>query len=183
MMLVRGQYSPEHWHLHVIHFREMSSSSQILGQTRSSESKTRAEVCFRDIELSVAADEIHDFEGIDLQRLAEPRSLVRKSYFEGVKVVAAILDHFCRPDRRGIELARQMSEDASQLYRRGFRVCADDCVRRFVVILDRRALTQELGLEAHVKIDALLLPGGGLDGRAEHFLDGAGDKRLPEHDY
>src|SRR5215469_17746084 len=133
MMLVRGQHGPEHWHLHVVHFREMSSSSQILGQTRSSESKTRAEVCLRDVELSVAADEIHDFEGIDPQRLAEPRGLVRKGDFEGVKVVAAIFDHFCRSDRRGIELARQMSEDAPQLYRGGFCVCTDDRVRRFVV--------------------------------------------------
>src|SRR5215472_4137240 len=183
MMLVRGQYRPEHRNLHVVHFCEMRGGPQVLGQTRSAKGKPGPKVCLRDIELSVAADEIHDFEGIDLQRLAEPRSLVRESYFEGVKVVAAILDHFCRSDRRGIELARQMSEDPPQLYGRGFCVCTDDRVRRFVVILDRRALAQELGLEAHVEIDTLLLPRGGLDGRTEHFLDGAGDERRPKHDH
>ena len=54
--------------------------------------------------MPVLAYQVHHLKGVDAERLAQARGLVGERNLEGVKVVAAILDHFRCPDRCDVEL-------------------------------------------------------------------------------
>ena len=71
------------------------------------------------------------------------------------KLLQQYFDHLRRAYRRRVELARQVAEQPSQRSTGSSRGGADDRERRLVVVADRRALAQELGLEAQVEIDAV----------------------------
>ena len=182
MRAVRGHDAPMHRQLDVAHLGQVVRGAQILRQARSAEREARPQIRRRDVELAVAADEIHHLERVDAHRLADPGRLVRESDLEGVEVVAAVFDHLGGADGRRDELARQVPEEIAQPGDRSFGIRADDGERRLVVVAYRRPLAQELGLEADVEVDAVLLAGLGLDDRAQHVLDGAGDERRAKHE-
>ena len=115
---------------------------------RQPERKARFEIRLRNIELRVSAHKLHNLERVDRQCLAQSRRLVGEGYFECVEIVTAILDHFGGADGSLVELAGQMSKDASQFHRGRICVRPYDGERRLVVIPDRRSFAHELRLEA-----------------------------------
>jgi hypothetical protein len=151
--------------------------TQVLGQARAAEGKAGFQIGTRDVELRVLAHQIHDLEGVDAQRLAQARRFIGEGDLERVEVVAAVLHHLGRSHRGLKKLARQVVEERSQSIHRRRVVGTHHGERRFVVVADRRAFTQELGLETQEESHAVLLAGGLLDDRAQHILDRSGHQR------
>ena len=156
--------------------------TQVLGQAGAAERKPRLQVGARDVELRVPAQQVHHFERIGAQRLAQARGFVGERDLQRVEVVAAVLDRLRRAHRGHVEVAGQMSEQAPQHLRGVIAVGADDGERRMVVVADRRSLAQELRLEADVEVLAFALAGGFLHQRAQHALHRARHEGRAEHE-
>ena len=161
---------------------QMQRRAQVLGQARAAEREARLQVGARDVELRVAAHQVHHLERIDAQRFAQSRGFVGERDLQRVEVVAAVLDHLRRAHRRHVEVARQVAEQSPQHLRCVIAAGADDRERRVVVVADRRAFAQELRLEADVEVPALLLAGGFLHQRAQHALHRARHQGRAEHE-
>src|SRR5436190_21052271 len=99
-----------------------------------------------------------------------------------MEVIATVLDHLRRPDRRCVQLAWQMREQPPQRIDRDRRAGADDRVRGRVEIADRRALAQEFRLEAEMKIDAVALARFAFHDRAQRIFHRARDERRAKYE-
>ena len=179
--LVAGQDGIQHGQLHVALLGQVRRGAQVLGQAAAAEGEAGLEVSLADVELRVLAHQVHDFESVDAQRTAQPRGFIREGDLQRMKIVAGVLHHLGRAHRGADELARQVAEQCFQPLGRGFMVGADDGERRLVVVADRAALAQELGLEAQEEVDAVLLARLALDDRAQHVFHGAGHDGAAEH--
>jgi hypothetical protein len=70
---------------------------QVFRQARPPECEARAEVCRRNIELPVFAEEPHYFVAIHAQRFTDVADLVRKADFDAVKAIAGVFHHLGHP--------------------------------------------------------------------------------------
>ena len=111
---VRRQDAGEHRQLDVVRLGQVHGRAQVLGQARAAEREARLQVGRRDVELRVLADQVHHLEGVDAERLAQPRRLVGERDLQRVEVVAAVLHHLGRAHRGHDELARQVPEQRAQ---------------------------------------------------------------------
>ena len=159
----------------------MAEGSQVLREARATEGEAGLEVGSRDVQSGVLREESHDLMRVDLERLADPPHLVGERDLERVERVAAVLEHLRGPDRADLELSRQMREGLTHESDGSWRVCADHGERRIVVVMDRRAFPEKLGLEAHVKCHAPGLPGVPLEERQDPLLERAGQHGGAKH--
>ena len=110
---------------------------------------------------------------IDTQRLSDATHFVCKSDLQCVESITCVLEHFGSPDRGAHELARQIAEHALQHLEAVVVGGAHHRKGRIVVVADRRAFAQELGLKAEAEIPAGLETRRFLDRRLDHAFDGA----------
>ncbi|HXV75023.1 MAG TPA: hypothetical protein VD788_01800 [Candidatus Polarisedimenticolaceae bacterium] len=146
---------------------------QVLRQTRATEREPRLEIGRRDVELPVVADQRHDRMRVDADGLADSPDLVGEGDLQRVEGVAGVLQHLGGRDRGADELARQVPEQLAQQILRTLSVDADDGERRAIVILDRRAFAEELGLKAEAEAHAGGHSGVLLDQRPDQLVDRA----------
>jgi hypothetical protein len=161
---------------------QVGGRAQVLGQAGTAEGKAGLEVGLRDVELRVLAHQVHHLEGIDAQRVAQPGGFVGEGDLERVEVVAAVLHHLGRTHRGLDEAARQLAEQLAQRSTGKGMVGADDGERRLVVVADRRAFAQELGLESRGGSPRRPSCPTALDDRAQHVFDGTRHQRRAEDD-
>jgi hypothetical protein len=87
-----------------------------------------------------------------MQRFTEPGGLVGERNLQRVEIVAAVFDHLGRAYGGRIEFTVKMAKQLAHLGDRRLRVCARNRERWFVVVSDRCAFAEELGLKADIEV-------------------------------
>ena len=122
----------------------------VLRKARAAERETRTEILGRNIELAVAAEDVHHFAAVDPDRLADAADLVRKCDLERVPGVVGVFHHF-----RSLEIGHgDRHVDAGVHLRQHFSGAVvtgrEHDLRRAVKIGDRRAFAQEFREKARI---------------------------------
>jgi hypothetical protein len=165
-----------------VDLRQVGGRSQVLWQAGTAEGKSGPEIGSRDVELRVLADQIHDLEGIDAERVAKAGGFIGEGDLEGMEIVATVFHHLGRTDRGFDEATGQLAEQLAQALDRKGVIGTDDGKGRLVVIANRRAFAQKLRLEAEKKTLAVLLSRLRFDDRPQYVLDRTRHQRRAEDD-
>ncbi len=162
-------------------FRLVEQRAQVLGQAGAAERKTRLQVGRRQIELGVAAEEIHHPVAVDLERLAQRADLVGEAHFQRVPGVVGVLHQLGGLDVGARERRREIGEQARRQVAAGAVQLADDGLGRVEEIVHRGAFAQEFRVEADAEIDAGAPPRAALERRQHQAAHGAGHQRAAHH--
>ena len=117
---------------------------------------------------------------VDIDRLADIADFVGKTDLQRVPGIVGVLHHFSRfdagPDHRAGHVGKQRGDDVTAR----LAEFADDRLGRMVVIVDRRAFTQELRIDADAEIGPGLLARTSFQRRNDDFAHRAGQHRAAE---
>ena len=143
----------------------MHDGAGVLGQARAAEGEAGLEINRRDVELGVAAEDVHHRVAVDAGRLAHIADLVAEADLERVPHIVGIFDHLAGLDRGGDERRLDAVIELRSAGRCGRRVGADHRHRRLVEILDRATFAQELRIVHDGEMLAGAASRGALEGR------------------
>ena len=126
--------------------------AHVLRQARPAEREARPQVCGRDVELRVGAEELHELPAVHPHRLANAPDLVREADLQCVERVARELQELGLLDRDLVDgcvdaLVRGGDHLAGTFVER-----ADDGVRRRIEILHGARLAQELRVHGEPEV-------------------------------
>src|SRR5262249_9323165 len=93
LRLIAREDGVENRRFEVVRFSLICKSPQILWQARAAKGKTRHEIRARNIQLSILAENVHDFMGIHTKDLAEIADLIGEANLQRVPTVVDVLDH------------------------------------------------------------------------------------------
>src|SRR3954469_5326439 len=157
--------------------------AHVLRQARSAERKPRLQVIRRQVQLLVAAKNVHHFVAVDLELLAQVADLVREHHLQRVPGVARVLHHLgdtdAGADQRRVDRLIQRDGAAGV----GGVVVADQSQRRLAEILERRALAEELGVDRHAEAVAVFLARGAFERGDDHAVRGPRQHRGANDDH
>ena len=110
MDLVGAQNAGQHRQFDARLIGQVGGGAQIFRQARATEREARLQVGLRNIQLRVAADQVHHFQRIDAQRIAQTGGFVGEGDLQCMEVVAAVLHHLGGADGGAVDVAGQVIE-------------------------------------------------------------------------
>lgn len=153
----------------------------VLGQAGTTEGEAGLHVVLGEVQLVVLADHVHYLAAVDADCLGDVADLVGEGDLGRVPDVAGVLDHLGDLDVLADDRRIQLAVDAFQQIAGGLVQLTDDGHWREVVVLDRGAFTQELGVHRQAEIDAGLLARAIFENRQYHVLRGTRQHGAAHH--
>src|SRR5262245_30095165 len=132
---------------------QIGESGSILGQTRATECETGPQVGRRNVELGIAAEDIHDLVAIDADRLANIADLVAEADLQRVPDVVHVFDEFAGLHRSADEGGIQSGIELGRLGGRQLVERTNYGLWRVVEIRNRRAFAQEFRIVRKTELD------------------------------
>ena len=157
--------------------------SQVLRQACAAERESRLQIGGGDVQLVIAAEDVHDLMAVGADRLADAADLVGETHLQRVPRVVHVLDHL-----GGLEIgAHERTGEPVIEFRQHLAACAvqltDHGLRRIQEVVHRGALAQELGVHAQPEIDSGSPPGRGLERRDHHVARRSRQHRAADCDH
>src|SRR4030095_5867862 len=147
LQLIASEYRVDERHVQVHFARAVLQRTDVLGKARTAEREARLEVVRRDIQLLIAAEDLHDFVAVDADSLAEVADLVGKDDFHRMPRVACVLHHLGNADTRRVQRRLNPVVKGPRRCRIPGMVVADQCERRMLEVLQRRSFSKEFGID------------------------------------
>ena len=179
--LVGGHRSVEHGRGDVDGTRLVAPRPQVLRQAGAAEGEARHQIGRRDVEALVAAQDAHHLVAVDGGALADVTDLVGEAHLEGVPGVVGVLHRLGGGHVDDDRLDADARHQRPELEDRVLVELAEDDGAGIVVVGDRRALAQELGIVGHAEVAPGDATGRPLQGR-NHGLDHRAGQDRRTHD-
>src|SRR3990167_2887928 len=151
----------------------VGQGAHVFRQAGTTEGEAGLHVVLGQVELVILADHVHHFAAVDPDRLGDVADLVGEGHLGGVPDVAGVLDHLGDIDVLADDRCVEFAVDAFQQVTGGGIQFADHGHRREIVVLDRGAFAEELGVHRYAEIDTGFLARAVFEDRDHHVLHGA----------
>ena len=182
LQLVAGENGLDHRQIHVELFGAILQGADVLRQAGSAKGETGLQIIRRQVELPVAAEDVHHLVTVDAQALAHVPDLVREADLQGVPGVADVFHHLRHADAGADERCIDRPIKGYGPGRIGRVVVTDDGQRRLAEVLERGAFAEELGVDGNAEPVAVLLSRRALESRNDNIVRGARQHRAADHD-
>src|SRR5206468_8295677 len=170
LFTIRFEYSSEHRQFQIQLLCLVKDGTNVLWQTRATESKSGSEVIGRDVQLRILAKNLHHSVAINTHSLTEISDLIRETYLQCVKCVRGVLSQLSYRNGSALHRSFQAGIQSGNSFGSTIAAGADDRKGRMIEIMNCRGFTHELGIHANTEVSSILFTRFLFEQRSHHIV-------------